>query len=82
MRWRSASLTVCSALLLAGCGDGGERLPVLTALRLERLAHRGNCRGLIREAIAAVNRHEVPPALQEPLLSDANACRFARSSQP
>ena len=83
MRWRSASLTACSALVLAGCGGGpSERLPVLTALRLEGLADHRDCKGLIREAIAAVNRHEIPPALQEPLLSDANACRFARAFRP
>jgi hypothetical protein len=51
-------------------------------LRLEHLADRRDCPGLIREAIAAVNRHEIPPSLQEPLLSDANACRFARAFRP
>jgi len=82
MSWRSVSLTACSAALLAaGCG-GGDRLPVLTALRLERLAARHDCRALVREAVAAVNRGEVPPALQEQVVSDANACRLARRFRP
>ncbi len=59
-----------------------ERLPVLTALRLERLAQRHDCRRLLREAVAAVNRHEVPPPLQEPLLSAANRCRLPRPVRP
>jgi len=67
-------------LLVAGCG--GQRLPVLTALRLERAAGRHDCRGLIREAIAAVNRHEVPPSLEEPLLSEANRCRLPKPFRP
>ena len=54
-----------------------ERLPVLTSLRLARLADRtasgGDCgRPLLAAAIAAVNRGEVPGPLQERLLSDAN----------
>jgi hypothetical protein len=57
-------------VVLAGCG--GQRLPVLTAVRLSEAP---TCRALIREAIAAVNAHEIPPALQEPVLSAANACR-------
>ena len=73
MRWRSASLAACSAaLLLAGCGDSRARLPVLTAVRLTHLAERGDCAGLQRATIAAINRGEVPAALQEELLSDVN----------
>ena len=80
MRWRSVSRTACSAALvgaLAGCGGGGERLPVVTALRLTRLADdvgggRSCGAPLLRATIAAVNRGEVPPALQERLLSDVN----------
>ena len=82
MSWRSVSLTACSALLLAGCGGGSERLAVLTALRLERLATHHDCRGLIREAVGAVNRGEVPRALQEQLVSEANRCRFPRRFRP
>jgi hypothetical protein len=70
MRWRSAFLTASSAVVLAGCG--GERLPVLTAVRLSEAR---DCRTLIHLAIAAVNAHEIPPALQEQTLSAANACR-------
>lgn len=80
MRWRSVSRTACSAALvaaLAGCGGGGERLPVVTALRLARLADdvgggRSCGAPLLRATIAAVNHGEVPPALQERLLSDVN----------
>jgi hypothetical protein len=83
MRWRSASRTACSAgvlvlvLALAGCGGSGERLPVLTALRLAGLADRvaagQNCGApLVKATIAAVNRREVPGPLLEELLSDAN----------
>ena len=84
MRWRSVSLTACSlaaGLFLAGC-DGGERLPVNTALRLDHLAAQHRCVALIRETIAAVNRHEVPPSLQETLVSEANRCRFPRPFRP
>jgi len=81
MSWRSVSLTACSAaLVVAGCG--GERVPVLTALRLERIAARHDCAALIREAVAAVNRGEVPAALQEQLVSDANRCRLATRFRP
>jgi hypothetical protein len=66
-------------LALAGCGGSGGsgRLPVLTALQLARLADRvaagQNCGApLVKAAIAAVNRGEVPGSLQEQLLSDAN----------
>jgi hypothetical protein len=79
MRWRSASVTACSvaALTLAGCGESGERLPVLTGLRLARLADRvvsgKDCgRQLVAATVGAVNRGEVPEGLQEPLLSNAN----------
>ncbi len=78
MRWRIVSLWACSALLLAGCGSPrGERLPVLTSLRLARLAAQvaagRSCGGpLVAAAIAAVNRGEVPGALQEGLLSEVN----------
>jgi hypothetical protein len=63
--------------VLAGCGAGGDRLPVLTGLRLAALADavavgRDCGRPLAGAAIAAVNRHEVPDALQERLLSDVN----------
>ena len=81
MRWRNASLTACSVAALAGCGGGGERLPVLTALDLARLADRV-ARGrdycgdsLVRAAIAAVNRGNVPAGLQEQMLSDVNHVR-------
>jgi hypothetical protein len=77
MRWRIVSLSACSALLVAGCGGGSERLPVLTSLLLARLADRtaagGDCgRPLLAAAIAAVNRGQVPGPLEERLLSDAN----------
>ncbi len=81
MRWRNASRTACSAavlvLALAGCGGSGERLPVLTALRLARLADRvaaGRDCGtpLAKATIASVNHGEVPGPLQEQLLSDVN----------
>jgi hypothetical protein len=54
-----------------------ERVPVLTSLRLARLADQvaaGRSCGapLVAAAIAAVNRREVPGALQEQLLADAN----------
>jgi hypothetical protein len=81
MRWRNASLTACSVVALAGCGGGGERLPVLTALDLARLADRvaggrDDCGdSLVRAAIAVVNRGDVPAALQEQMLSDANHVR-------
>jgi hypothetical protein len=80
MRLRSASLTACSlaaVVALAGCGDDRERLPVLTALRLARLAEsvaagRGCGEPLVAGAVAAVNRGDVPAPLQERLLSDVN----------
>ena len=77
MRWRNASLTACSVVALAGCGGSGERLPVLTALDLARLADRvaagRDCGApLVQATIAAVNQGEVPGPLQERLLSDAN----------
>ena len=84
MCWRSVSLTACSAaaaLFVAACG-GGERLPVNTALRLDRLAAHHRCAALIRETIGAVNRREVPPSLQETLVSEANRCRFPRPFRP
>ena len=70
MRWRSAFLTASSAVVLAGCG--GDRLPVLTAVRLSEAPA---CQALIQRAIAAVNANEIPPALQEETLSAAIACR-------
>jgi hypothetical protein len=78
-------LTACSALALAGCGSG-DRLPVLTSLRLARLADdvaRGRTCGrpLVAAAIAAVNRGEVPAALQENLLSAANRIAATCSRQ-
>jgi hypothetical protein len=81
MRWRNASRTASSAAVLvvalAGCGGSGERLPVLTALRLARLADGvaagRNCGApLVQATIAAVNHGEIPASLQEQLLSDAN----------
>jgi hypothetical protein len=76
-------VTLSLALLAAGCGgSASERLPVLTALRLQQLAALQDCRGLIREAVAAVNRREVPAALQEQLLSEANRCRFPSAFRP
>ena len=69
-------------MLAAGCGGGSDRLPVLTALRLQRLADAHDCRGLIRAAVVAVNRHEIPAALQEPLLAEANRCRLPTSFRP
>ena len=82
MSWRIVSASACSAALLAGCGGETERLPVLTALQLQRLADAHDCRGLIRAAVAAVNRREVPAALQEPLLSELNRCRLPRAFRP
>jgi hypothetical protein len=78
MRWRSVSLTACSAALLAaGCGGSGDELPEKTAVRLSTLARQvvqgKNCGGpLLGATIAAVNRGEVPQSLQETLVSDAN----------
>jgi hypothetical protein len=77
MRWRSVSLTACSVVVLAGCGASGDRLPVLTSLRLARLADRvaagKDCGGpLVAAAVTAVNRGEIPGPLQERLVSDAN----------
>ena len=68
----AVAVTLSAAVLAAGCGGSGERLPVLTGLRLAALAERGACPGLVGAAVAAVNRGEVPGPLQEPLLSDAN----------
>jgi hypothetical protein len=81
MRWRSVSLTACSAAVLAaGCGGGDDRLPVLTALRLATLAGdvaagHGCGAPLVTAAVAAVNAGEVPPAAQEQLLGDVNRVR-------
>jgi hypothetical protein len=69
VRWRTVFLTV-SSVVLAGCG--GQRLPVLTAVRLSEAP---TCKALVQEAIAAVNRGEVPPDLQERTLSAAQECR-------
>ena len=83
MSWRIVSASACSsALLAAGCGGGTERLPVLTALRLQRLADARDCRALIRGSVEAVNRHEIPAALQEPLLTEANRCRLPSEFRP
>jgi len=84
MSWRIASASACSAGLLAaaGCASGTERLPVLTALQLQRLADAHDCRGLVRAAVAAVNRREIPAALQEPLLSELNRCRLPSGFRP
>jgi hypothetical protein len=72
-----ATLSCAAAIVLAGCGGGTGRVPVLTALRLQALAQQvadgHGCGGpLVAAAITAVNRGEVPATLQEPLLSDAN----------
>jgi hypothetical protein len=81
MRWRSVSRTGCSVaavLALAGCGSGnGERLPVLTSLHLAALADdvaagRSCGRPLLAATVAAINRHEVPDSLLEPLTAAAN----------
>ncbi len=80
MRWRSASATACSLALLvalAGCGGGDERLPVLTSMRLARLADQvasgKDCgKPLLDAVVDAVNRGEVPRTSQEELLSAAN----------
>ncbi len=80
MRWRSVSRTACSCaavLALGGCGSTGDRPPVVTALRLAQLAEAvaagRDCGGpLVAAVVAAVNRKEVPPSLQESLLADAN----------
>jgi hypothetical protein len=79
MRWRSVSLTACSAaaLAVAGCGGGDERVPKKTGSRLSALAEQvadgKNCGApLLREMIAAVNRGEIPHELQETLVSEAN----------
>jgi hypothetical protein len=83
MSWRIVSASACSlALLAAGCGDGAERLPVLTALRLQRLADAHECRALIRGAVEAVNRHDIPAALQERLLTETNRCRLPSEFRP
>jgi hypothetical protein len=63
--------------VLAGCGGTPQRLPVLTALDLARLADQvatgANCgRPLVTAVIAAVNSGEVPSGLQERTVSDAN----------
>ena len=81
MRWPNAWRTAYSAavlsLALAGCGGSGERLPVLSALHLARLADRvaagQDCGApLVQATIAAVNQGVVPGPVQEPLVSDAN----------
>jgi len=83
MSWRIVSASACSsALLAAGCGGGTERLPVLTALRLQRLADAHECRALIRGAVEAVNRHDIPAALQERLLTETNRCRLPSEFRP
>jgi hypothetical protein len=88
MRWRSVSATACSGalLVLAGCGGDGGRLPVLTAVRLARLADRVaagvDCgQPLVAAAVAALNHGEVPGSLQEQLLSDANRVAATCSRQ-
>jgi hypothetical protein len=73
----AVTLSCGAVLALAGCGGGRERLPVLTALQLTRLAEgvaagRGCGRPLVVTAVAAVNRDEVPASVQEQLLSDVN----------
>ena len=85
MRWRSVSRTgsrcvaaLALAVALARCAGGsGEQLPVLTSLRLAALSDQvvtgRNCGGpLVAAVVAAVNAGEVPPSLQEALVSDAN----------
>jgi hypothetical protein len=80
MRWQSVSATACSfvaALALSGCGSTVDRPPVVTALRLAQLAEdvaagRGCGGPLVAAVIAAINRKELPPSLQESVLSDAN----------
>ncbi len=81
MGWRNASLTACSVLALAGCG--GEKrhepkLPPALAQRLQVLEPKP--RALRALAIKEVNAGHVPPALQEELLSRANA--YAESPTP
>ena len=81
---RSASRTACSVLaaaavaFAAGCGGraGGDHLAPWVGFRLARLADAvagGACAGRLQAAlIRAINRGDVPPGLQEELLSDVN----------
>jgi len=85
--WRRVSRTASSAaalLLLAGCGGGsdapklahGDAAPLIDLAA--RIAREGSCAQardiprLSRAAIALVNSHRVPAALQEPLVSGVN----------
>jgi hypothetical protein len=79
-----APLLCASALILAGCGSsGGPRLARSDAAGLISLTHRiaaeGTCAQahdiptLRARAVALVNAHRVPAALQEPLISGVNA---------
>jgi hypothetical protein len=80
---RAASLTACSAALLAGCGGGGPKLDRDAAAPLIALAQRvpgesacaqaRDIRSLRRRAIALVNARRVPAELQEPLMSGVAA---------
>ena len=82
MRWRNASLTVCSALLLLGCGGGRKphepALPPALARQLQILEPKP--RALRALVIREVNAGHVPAAFQEDLLSRANA--YAQSPTP
>jgi hypothetical protein len=80
---RAASLTACSAALLAGCGGDTPKLRRADGASLAVLAHRvpgesacaqaRDIRALHRRAIALVNAGRVPAALQEPLMSGVAA---------
>jgi len=81
MRSRSVWLTACSVVALAGCG--GEKrhepaLPAALARRLQLLEPKP--RALRALAIKEVNAGHVPSALQEELLSSANA--YAENPTP
>ena len=74
MRWRTASLTACSAVALAGCGGHTRHEPVLppsVARRLRVLEPKPQT--LRALAIKDINAGLVPASLQEDLLSRANA---------
>jgi hypothetical protein len=81
-RHRTALLPA-AAVLLAGCGGGGPHMarqdaaPLITLA--DRIPHEAPCaqqrdiRALNRQAIALVNAHRIPAALQESLTSGVNA---------
>jgi hypothetical protein len=83
-RLRRASLVAAAAFLLVGCGgDHAPRLArsdaaplIALAQRVEKergCGQRRDIQTLQSRAIALINRHRVPDALQEPFLSHVNA---------